>query len=73
MYGPSFTLYPGQRLEMEIAIAGQLKGLVPGLVQAELKQTSNISAYFGKLERAQRVNKAKCTVLKYHILIHSRH
>ena len=65
--GPSFTLYPGQSLEVEIAIAGQLNGLVPGLVQAELKQTSGTNAHFGNLEMTQRVNQAKCTVLKYTI------
>ena len=64
IYGPSFTLYPGQSLEVEIAIAGQLNGLVPGLVQAELNQTS---AYLGKLESTQRINQARCTKLEYTI------
>ena len=67
MYGPSFSLYPGQSLEMKIAIAGQLNGLVPGLVQAELKQTIDINAHLRNLQRTQRVNQAKCTVLEYTI------
>ena len=67
IYGPSFTLYPGQSLEVEIAIAGQLNGLVPGLVQAELKQTSNMNIHLGNLQRTQRVNQAKCTTLAYTI------
>ena len=66
MYGPSFTLYPGQSLEVNIAVAGQLNGLVPGLVQAQLKQTSN-KAHFGNLQSTQRINQTKCTVLVYTI------
>ena len=65
--GPSFTLFSGQSLEVEIALAGQLNGLVPGLVQAELKQTTNIDAGFGNLQRTQRINEAKCTILTYTI------
>ena len=64
IYGPSFTLYPGQSLEVEIAIAGQLNGLVPGLVQAEMKPTS---AYVGNLESTQKINQARCTKLEYTI------
>jgi len=67
MYGPSFTLYPGQSLEVEIAIAGQLNGLVPGLVQAQLKDAMHTSAHLGHLQRTQRVNQAKCAVLRYTI------
>ena len=67
IYGPSFTLYPGQSLELDIAIAGQLNGLVPGLVQAELKQTSNMNIHLGNLQRTQRVNQAKCTTVVYTI------
>ena len=67
VYGPSFTLYPGQSLEVEIAIAGQLNGLVPGLVQAELKQASSMNVYLGNLQRTQRVNQAKCTTVVYTI------
>ena len=65
--GPSFTLFSGQTLEVEIALAGQLNGLVPGLVQAKLKQTANSNAGFGKLQRTQRINEAKCTTLTYTI------
>ena len=65
--GPSFALFSGQSLEVKIALAGQLNGLVPGLVQAELKQALNSNAGFGKLQRTQRINEAKCTTLTYTI------
>ena len=62
-YGPSYTLFPGQTFNMNIAIAGQQNGLVPGLVQVEFKQTPNV--YVKNLQKTQRVNEAKCTSLEY--------
>ena len=61
--GPPYTLYPGQTFNMNISIAGQQNGLVPGLVQVEMKQVPN--SYVGNLQTTQRVNEAKCTVLEY--------
>jgi len=48
-------------------MCSQLNGLAPGLVQAELRQTANIDAGFGKLQRTQTINEAKCTILIYTI------
>ena len=67
VYGSSFSLYPGQSLEVEVAIAGQLNGLVPGVVQAELKDISDEHAHLGNLQRTQKIDQAKCTVLVYTI------
>ena len=62
-YGPSYMLHPGQTFNMNIAIAGQQNGLVPGIVQVDLKQMPTIS--IGNLQETQRVNEAKCTNLEY--------
>ena len=66
-YGPSLSPYPGQELKVSIALLGQLRGLVTGLVQADLKQTPENVAHFGALQRTQRISQAKCTAVVYTI------
>ena len=67
LHGPSFSLFPGQSLQMDIAAAGQENGLVPALVQAKLRNVSGINAHLLNLQRTQRIRQAACEKLVYNI------
>ena len=66
---PSFSVYPGQSLELDIAMAGQLNGLVPGLVEASIDllgdKYNDIDVHIEDIQRTQRISKAECTKLVY--------
>ena len=67
IYESSLSAYPGQELKVSIALLGQLRGLVPGLIQAHLKQSPENVAHLGALQGTQRISQAKCTTLVYTI------
>ena len=62
----SFSIYPGQSLELDIATAGQLNGLVPGLVEATIELLSNdIDVHIDDVQKTQRIDRAECTKFVY--------
>ena len=67
LHGPSFSLYPGQSLQIDIAAVGQENGLVSALVQAKLSYVLGINAHLGNLQRTQRIRQAACEKLVYNI------
>ena len=65
---PSFSLYAGQSLELDLAMAGQLNGLVPGLVEANLYNDNyNMDdiVHIDELQRTQRIERAECKRFVY--------
>ena len=60
---PSIRLFPGSTIEVRVAITGQMNGLVPGLVQAQLISKEQFE--INELQRTQRIRRAECTALKY--------
>ena len=66
---PPLAVFPGQQLELDIAVAGQLNGLVPGLVEAGILYSDNL--HLGDLEGTQRIDGAECTTLVYTFLTSS--
>ena len=62
-----FSVYPGQSLELDIATAGLLNGLVPGLVEADVQHNTynNIDIYIETLQKTQRIYSAECAKLVY--------
>ena len=63
---PSFSIYPGQSLELDIAMAGQLNGLVPGLVEASIDLLGkDINVRIDDVQRTQRIDRAECTKFIY--------
>ena len=71
IHTPSFSVYPGQSLELDIATAGQLNGLTPGLVEADVhvdwqhNTYNTIDVYIETLQKTQRIYRAECTKLIY--------
>ena len=61
----STDLFPGETIEVRVAVTGQLRGLVPGLVQGRL--VSDETFELPELQKTQRIRKSECTTLNYTI------
>ena len=56
-------IFPGQDFKIPLALAGELMGLVPGQVRAEVLNDSHVS--LGALQTLQEVSRAECETLTY--------
>ena len=62
----SFSIYPGQSLELDIGMTDQMNGLVPGLVEATIDLLGNdIDVRIDDVQKTQRINRAECTMFVY--------
>ena len=58
-----YSVFPGQDFKIPLALAGELMGLVPGQVRAEVLNDSHVS--LGALQTLQEVSRAECETLTY--------
>ena len=65
--GTQQNIFPGQDVKIEIALAGESEGLVPGQVRAEIISDSlhDTSISLSELQTIQEVKKAECVTLIY--------
>ena len=70
-YFPPKSVYPGEPFQVSVAVVGQLDGIVPGTVYAELKQVNNVSQELSQGEDVQKTSGKSCVELNY--TIHTNH
>ena len=63
LYWQTINMFPGETIEVRVALTGQMDGLVPGLVQAQLVSREQFE--LNELQKTQRIRKAECTTLNY--------
>ena len=61
------SFYPGEPFNFSAVVVGQLNGIVPGTVYAELKPQSGIDQALKRSEEIQKIFEKSCTVLNYTI------